>query len=434
MKAQILKIAGVKNIQEFYKKFPTEEAFMKKHGEEFKLKCGGKLKKAEGGFDFTPEAEQPLQLEPWMTDTSWISGPVDNGEFNWSDIGGSAPNLDKKGVNWDNAFTKGIPIGGKLIQGIQQLKQEKENLRKATQWNEVSKLVLNASNTKPEEITRQYVRPEDNITTGEQLYPIYGTGTNVLAKSGIHIKPSKRGTFTAAATKHGKGVQEFASQVLNNKENYSPAMIKKANFARNTSKWNKGEDGVELIQPIVPDFTQAPQDLIPVDSNRMYSREYKFRDNGPTYYDEAIRLDKELQDAEGKLKRARINGSKAKWEGKIREAKQAKYDLLSHQYENFRNGGELEQANFGQILSAFDQAGGTDKVSGLITNFTGENAGGSLGGTIGETIGSFAGPVGSVVGQIGGQLIGTLLDKNPQRIKKQQNAMNRNIGAAAIND
>jgi hypothetical protein len=54
----------------------------------------------------------------------------------------------------------------------------------------------------------------------------------------IHIAPSKRGTFTAAATKHGMGVQEFASRVLRNKEDYSPAMVKKANFARNASKWN----------------------------------------------------------------------------------------------------------------------------------------------------------------------------------------------------
>lgn len=54
----------------------------------------------------------------------------------------------------------------------------------------------------------------------------------------IHIAPSKRGTFTAAATKHGMGVQEFASKVLRNKDSYSPAMVKKANFARNASKWN----------------------------------------------------------------------------------------------------------------------------------------------------------------------------------------------------
>ena len=55
----------------------------------------------------------------------------------------------------------------------------------------------------------------------------------------IYIKPSKRGTFTAAAKKHGKSVQAFASQVLANKENYSPTMVKKANFARNASKWHQ---------------------------------------------------------------------------------------------------------------------------------------------------------------------------------------------------
>lgn len=84
--------------------------------------------------------------------------------------------------------------------------------------------------------------------------PAYGIGTTLTYGAGnytfneqrpqqrnggsIHIAPSKRGTFTAAATKHGMGVQEFASRVLRNKDNYSPAMVKKANFARNASKWN----------------------------------------------------------------------------------------------------------------------------------------------------------------------------------------------------
>lgn len=62
---------------------------------------------------------------------------------------------------------------------------------------------------------------------------------NTFAEGGkIHIKPSKRGTFTAAAKKHGKSVQGFASQVLANKEDYSPDMVKKANFARNAAKWH----------------------------------------------------------------------------------------------------------------------------------------------------------------------------------------------------
>ena len=59
-----------------------------------------------------------------------------------------------------------------------------------------------------------------------------GLDDMTFAKGGkIHIKPSKRGTFTAAAKKHGKSVQAFARQVLANKEKYSPAMVKKANFA-----------------------------------------------------------------------------------------------------------------------------------------------------------------------------------------------------------
>lgn len=68
-----------------------------------------------------------------------------------------------------------------------------------------------------------------------------------VAKDGgkIHIKPSKRGTFTAAAKKRGKGVQEFARQVLANKDNYSSAMVKKANFARNFGG-RKKDDGGDL--------------------------------------------------------------------------------------------------------------------------------------------------------------------------------------------
>lgn len=70
------------------------------------------------------------------------------------------------------------------------------------------------------------------------LYNEYGNG------GGIHIDPSKRGTFTSAAKRHGMGVQEFASRVLSNKDDYSTAMVKKANFARNAAKWR--DEGGDL--------------------------------------------------------------------------------------------------------------------------------------------------------------------------------------------
>ena len=55
----------------------------------------------------------------------------------------------------------------------------------------------------------------------------------------IHIKKSKRGTFTKAAKQNGMSVQGFANRVLRNPSKYSAAMRKKANFALNASKWNR---------------------------------------------------------------------------------------------------------------------------------------------------------------------------------------------------
>lgn len=60
---------------------------------------------------------------------------------------------------------------------------------------------------------------------------------------GIHIAKNKRGTFTAAATKHKMGVQEFANHVLANKDKFSPKMVKKANFAHNAAGWSKQMGG-----------------------------------------------------------------------------------------------------------------------------------------------------------------------------------------------
>lgn len=106
-----------------------------------------------------------------------------------------------------------------------------------------------------------------------EIFDINELGDILYAEGGgIHIKPSKRGTFTAAAKKHGKGVQEFARQVLANKENYSSAMVKKANFARNASKWHDGGGWIEQKVPFtsilgndMPDLAQASKEALSYD-------------------------------------------------------------------------------------------------------------------------------------------------------------------------
>lgn len=62
---------------------------------------------------------------------------------------------------------------------------------------------------------------------------------------GIHIKPENRGKFTAAAKRAGMGVQEYASHILANKENFSSTLIKRANFAHNAAGWNHSSGGVQ---------------------------------------------------------------------------------------------------------------------------------------------------------------------------------------------
>jgi hypothetical protein len=66
-----------------------------------------------------------------------------------------------------------------------------------------------------------------------------------MSYNGIKINPANKGKFTESANRAGMSVQEFASHVLANKEDYSSTQVKRANFARNAAKWQH-EDGGEI--------------------------------------------------------------------------------------------------------------------------------------------------------------------------------------------
>jgi hypothetical protein len=57
--------------------------------------------------------------------------------------------------------------------------------------------------------------------------------------SGIHIDPKNRGKFKSSSSKAGESVQQHAKSVLSN-PNASAKEKKRANFARNAAKWNRG--------------------------------------------------------------------------------------------------------------------------------------------------------------------------------------------------
>src|SRR6478609_4210959 len=71
----------------------------------------------------------------------------------------------------------------------------------------------------------------------------YLSSRKMEAGGDIHIKKENKGKFTASAKGAGMGVQEFASHVLAKNDDYSSTQVKRANFAKNASKWKHDAGG-----------------------------------------------------------------------------------------------------------------------------------------------------------------------------------------------
>lgn len=372
MKAQILKIAGVKSDKEFYKKFPTEEAFMKAHKKEFKKaqvgvmmpqtpykmqqfqmpnlgvqapntqvpyapgyvnyaqppqfmnprKVGGMQNMMSSGNNVwgnpnVPTALMPPAPVPQFIDPQSVGGmqnmesfakqPAQDYFSSFKTPKNTPANMEKAAPKKNDAIGKILGPAGKIIEGVQALKEEKKALQRAQQVEQVSDVALQASRTRQEEAERRYLRPEDEKTTGDILFPMNGVNTNILT----------------------------------------------------------AKNGGEIAN------TYAPN----------------------TLYDDLG------------------------------------YEPLNDSVKQYYFGGKMKKADFGSVMGDIAEQGGGNVASQLITAIGGENAGGNLGGTIGGTIGSFFGPAGKMIGQVGGQLVGALVDRNPQKIKQAQDASMRNISA-----
>jgi hypothetical protein len=405
MKAKMLKLAGVKSEKEFYKKFPTEEAFMKVHGKAFKkaqigsyiggdrdpgyspvgfrdvydeydyaitgetdqmrkdeqlrqaqivdaqtpdgggggggilgslsgilqnkevMKAFGSMAGAGGGAKDGKKIKraqvgtmQPSQASTSATQSyyNWGTYPTGNFEAAPDMVTGNPGTIqleEKPGGDFMKMLSKVPGPAGKVLGGIQQLMDERKAMKRAQTYQGVSDIVRQAAGTRPEETRRRYDRPENYIGTGEEQFPIYGVGTNYLAKNG-------------ASVGGGEIMNTFAPNTLYDDLGYEPM--------------NESE-----------------------------------------------------------------------------------------RYKQFYFGGKMQKAQTG--LEAFAQAGGGDITGQLITGITGENAGGNLGGTFGEAIGNAIAPgVGGMIGKVAGQLIGTVADPMPRKTKKARIATQKNIQATAM--
>ena len=130
---------------------------------------------------------------------------------------------------------------GKRQAEVQQEKQLKDQLKQALMQNQAQALGQFVPGM------QQQMSPQEEMSM-EQAY-------QQAKRGGIHLDPAKKGTFKAQATRMGMGVQEAAAHILANRDNYSSAMIKKANFARNFAK----EEGGTINNPgfnALPDYVQ----------------------------------------------------------------------------------------------------------------------------------------------------------------------------------
>lgn len=233
MKAQILKIAGVKSEKEFYKKFPTEEAFMKKHGKEFKKAQVGTnvATSAAGSFNIynpygdamqsadmsgmqssfskptidysdieMPEhiqnpnfgSKQQLASDLYAHKSQFdVTGdPLSNSELRASkrDILGKSPSSDVSAQQIVGAAT-GIMDAASAFKGqkkkLQQLRQQKGVADVSLKAAE--SVDVDARRQQSENIAKQR-QAQMPVNTGEEFFPIYGVGTNPLARNGARLK------------------------------------------------------------------------------------------------------------------------------------------------------------------------------------------------------------------------------------------------------
>lgn len=165
-KDKFLKIAKVKNIDEFYRKYPTEAAFFKAHPEAKK-----QIKKAQTGMGWG--------------DLSAVGNAIAS-----ATSGSSGKGFFEKMFNQAGGI-KGVAgsIGG-IVQGIKNIGEAKKKTKELEGLAEVSNLQARAAATTPEPIRKMYNRPEMYASRPGELFPYQGTGYDAgfAAKHGATVK------------------------------------------------------------------------------------------------------------------------------------------------------------------------------------------------------------------------------------------------------
>jgi len=200
--------------------------------------------------------------------------------------------------------------GGKLPEGNATLKEAKEYLKMFPEEMEMGEEVEyeHTGNQKlAQRIAADHIKDYLKMTgtpgyysamkeagISDELNKMANGGLFEYKNGGIYIKPENKGKFTSWAKKHGMSVKEAARKVMANKENYSPTIVKRANFAKNFAHANGGiisstgigESPLDFLTEYKNGGTHEtnPYGGIPVGQKaRVEEGEYRFDDEGESY-------------------------------------------------------------------------------------------------------------------------------------------------------
>jgi transcriptional regulator CtsR len=229
---KFLKTAGVDNMEDFYKLHPTEEHFFKTYPHmKNKMNKGKKIRRAQKG------GVMPNSLSRPSVPIDHYAGTYAPAKLRMQEGGEPQQEMMQQVMQM---ISGALEQGAEPKQIMQMLMQQGVPAEAAQQLMQMVMQQMSGveqtyadGGRLPKEVLRSRLESHMSPAEADDYLSTY-------AKGGIHIDPAKKGTFRAQATRMGMSVKEAARHIMANKENYSPAMVKKAVFAHNFAKQDGG--------------------------------------------------------------------------------------------------------------------------------------------------------------------------------------------------
>lgn len=111
----------------------------------------------------------------------------------------------KQNTDATSSLLAGVPVLGGLIDGFTKLGEQKNAMKREKAATSLASLNAQAAASKPKEEMRKYVRPEDMVVSGDELFPVNGVGTDILAKDGTRIPKAFLGSLLGGSGGGGIG-------------------------------------------------------------------------------------------------------------------------------------------------------------------------------------------------------------------------------------